>query len=147
MIEADSIVVLFSSLRWVGLIFLGLLSAGVVSAVLAILPGGWEFAITAGDTSSPADGTNNAYEGFYGTSDGNCEGVGGGDAPFQQIKKEPCAPQTPPTVKEEREPQPLRNRLSKSEWQWTSRDSGTASEAKIRPMGAVHMNSLTSHEA
>ncbi len=36
----------------------------------------------------PNDGTNNSYIAFYGISGGPCDGLGGGDAPFQLVKNQ-----------------------------------------------------------
>lgn len=38
-----------------------------------------------GNTGTVNDGTNNSYEAFYGISGGPCDGLGGGDAPFQLL--------------------------------------------------------------
>lgn len=40
-----------------------------------------------GASGTSNDGTNNSYTAFYGVSGGPCDGMGGGDAPFQLVTK------------------------------------------------------------
>lgn len=41
------------------------------------------------------DGTNNTYTALYGITGGPCDGMGGGDAPFQLVRPKKAAPKKP----------------------------------------------------
>lgn len=48
---------------------------------------------TDGSNGTMNDGTNNSYTAFYGISGGPCDGMGGGDAPYQRVTKKSSPPQ------------------------------------------------------
>jgi hypothetical protein len=70
-IKTERISILFSSLRYYGLMFLCLLSAGVVSATTPNIQGRWEFAVTSGDLSAQVDAMGQSTFSTYLLQSGN----------------------------------------------------------------------------
>ena len=74
-------------------------SAGTRLSVIAVAtnPDGSDAAVGLDDPADGSngtinDGTNNAYTAYYGITGGPCDGLGGGDAPFQLVKKNSAPP-------------------------------------------------------